>query len=70
MSNNVVTSDSAAGRGPAQNSKFKRDQKAGKNKKSIPVRELIEHRRKDNTYIHISLIRYIDIMQLSRRFYR
>jgi len=46
MSNNVVTSDSAAGRGPAQNSKFKRDQKAGKNKKSIPVKRVNRTQKK------------------------
>jgi len=45
-SNNVVTSDSAAGRGPAQNSKFKRDQKAGKNKKSIPVKRVNRTQKK------------------------
>lgn len=46
MSNNVVTSDSAAGRGPAQNTKFSRDQKAGKNKKSIPVKRVNRTQKK------------------------
>lgn len=45
-SNNVVTSDSAAGRGPAQNTKFSRDQKAGKNKKSIPVKRVNRTQKK------------------------